>query len=77
MLLTGQKKSLKKQQKNGKIDIVIYGKIDILSKAIGKSNKAIIGIEDINIANEILKINNGGELQWVRLKYMKQQKNQT
>lgn len=41
---------------------IIGGKIDELSKAIGKSNKAIIGIKDINLSNEIQKINNGGEV---------------
>ena len=44
------------------IPIIIEGEIEILSKAIGKSNKAIIGIEDSNLANEIQKIKNGGEL---------------
>ena len=39
------------------IPIKIMGEIDELSKAIGKSNKAIIGIEDINLASEIQKIN--------------------
>lgn len=43
------------------IPIIIEGEIEVLSKAIGKSNKAIIGIEDINLATEIQKINNGGE----------------
>lgn len=43
------------------IEIITYGKIDEISKAIGKSNKAIIGIKDRNIANGIKKINNGGE----------------
>ncbi len=47
-------------EKNG-IPIIIAGEIEILSKAIGKSNKAMMGIEDINLANEIQKINNGGE----------------
>ena len=37
------------------IPIEIMGEIDELSKAIGKSNKAIIGIEDINLASEIQK----------------------
>lgn len=40
--------------------IIIYD-IDQLSKAIGKSNKAIIGIKEENIAKQIQKINNGGE----------------
>ena len=44
------------------IPIYIGGEIEELSKAIGKSNKAILGIEDINLANEIQKINNGGEI---------------
>lgn len=44
------------------IPIIIEGEIEVLSKAIGKSNKAIIGIEDSNLASEIQKINNGGEL---------------
>ncbi len=44
------------------VPIIILGNIDELSKIIGKSNKAILGIEDINLANEIQKINNGGEI---------------
>lgn len=44
------------------IPIEIMGGIDELSKAIGKSNKAIVGIEDINLASEIQKINDGGEV---------------
>ena len=45
-----------------KVPIIIIGKIEELSKAIGKSNKAILGIEDINLSKEIQKINNGGEV---------------
>lgn len=41
---------------------LVIGEIDELSKAIGKQNKAIIGIEDINLSTEIQKINNGGEI---------------
>ena len=44
------------------IKTIIYSEIDLISKAIGKSNKAIIGIEESNIASEIQKINDGGEL---------------
>ena len=33
----------------------------LLSKSIGKVNKAIIGIEEENIAKQIQKINYGGE----------------
>ena len=41
-----------------KVPIIIIGKIEELSK----SNKAILGIEDINLSKEIQKINNGGEV---------------
>lgn len=44
------------------VPIIIFGEIEELSKAIGKSNKAILGIEDINLSSEIKKINNGGEI---------------
>ena len=37
-------------------------KIKELSKAIGKQNKAVIGITDVNFSNEMLKIINGGEV---------------
>lgn len=43
------------------VPMIVIEKIELLSKAIGKSNKAILGIEDVNIAKEIQKINNGGE----------------
>ena len=55
------KEKFKKLCKNYNIQIIIDGKIDELSKVIGKSNKAIIGVKDINIAKGIQKINNGGE----------------
>ena len=45
-----------------KIPIIILGTIEELSKAIGKNNKAIIGVEDINLSNEIQRLNNGGEV---------------
>ena len=32
-----------------------------MSHAIGKNNKAVIGIKDLSFANEIEKIINGGE----------------
>lgn len=35
--------------------------IESLSKAIGKTNKAVIGIKEENLAKQIQKINNGGE----------------
>ena len=43
------------------IPIIEFADIETLSKTIGKNNKAIIGIHDINLSKEIEKINNGGE----------------
>ncbi len=43
------------------IKLFEYLTIDEISHAIGKSNKAVIGIKDVNFANEIEKIINGGE----------------
>lgn len=48
--------------KNYNIHIIEFENIDNLSKSIGKSNKAVIGIKDINLAKEIEKIYNGGEV---------------
>ena len=47
---------------NYNIPIIIDGNIDDLSKTIGKSNKAVIGIKDINFANSIQKKYNGGDI---------------
>ncbi len=43
------------------IPMIQMGDIETLSHVIGKNNKAIIGIQDINLSKEIEKINNGGE----------------
>lgn len=56
------KDKFKKLSEEYKVPIIILGQIEELSKSIGKSNKAILGIEDINLSNEIQKINNGGEI---------------
>ena len=56
------KDKFKKLSNEFKIPIIILGEIEKLSKSIGKSNKAVLGIEDINLSNEIQKINNGGEI---------------
>ena len=47
---------------NYNIHIIIDGNIDDLSKTIGKSNKAVIGIKDINFANSIQKKYDGGDI---------------
>ena len=44
------------------IPVIIDGDIETLSKTIGKSNKAIIGIKDINFAESIQKKYSGGDV---------------
>ena len=56
------KDKFKKMSEKNDVPYIIVGKIDELSKAIGKSNKAIIGIKDLNLSKEIQKISNGGEV---------------
>ena len=55
------KEKFQKISEKYNVPIIITQTIEDLSKAIGKNNKAILGIEDINLANEIQKIYNGGE----------------
>lgn len=56
------KEKFKNISEKYKIPLIIVGKIEELSKAIGKSNKAILGVENLNLSKEIQKINNGGEV---------------
>lgn len=56
------KKDIKFICDNNGTKICFYGTIEVLSKAIGKSNKAIIGIKEENFAKQIEKIINGGEV---------------
>ena len=56
------KDKFKKLAEKQSIPIITIGSIEVLSKAMGKTNKAILGIEDINLSNEIQRINNGGEV---------------
>lgn len=44
------------------VPIIIDGDIECLSKSIGKNNKAIIGIKDVNFADSIQKKYNGGDI---------------
>lgn len=45
-----------------KIPIYEFESIDEISKSIGKKNKAIIGITDINFSKEIIKRFDGGDV---------------
>ena len=42
--------------------ICFFGTIDEISKAIGKNNKAVIGIKNKSFADQLEKIINGGEI---------------
>jgi len=44
------------------INFFEFSNVDEISNAIGKHNKAVIGVKDINFSNEIIKIINGGEV---------------
>ena len=44
------------------IPYLVTESIDTISKSIGKSNKAIVGITDINLAKQIQKIYYGGDV---------------
>lgn len=54
-------KNMKYYCEKEKVEILVYGNIDSNSKAIGKNNKAVIGIKDKNLADAIKKVIHGGE----------------
>lgn len=54
-------KNIKYYCNKNNIELFIYGTIFENSKAIGKHNKAIIGIKDYNLAEAIKKEIHGGE----------------
>lgn len=56
------KEKFKEICKNNEIPVIVYGTIENLSKAIGKNNKAIIGIKDENLSESILEKYNGGDV---------------
>ena len=56
------KKNFEKLCVENKIGIVKELSMHEISKAIGKNNKAIVGIKDKNLANAVLKIINGGDI---------------
>lgn len=54
-------KNMKFICEKSKVPIHIFGKIEDLSKSIGKSNRGVIGIKNENLANEIVKKIYGGD----------------
>ena len=56
------KLKFKNMATEAKIPTIFFGTISSLSHAIGKTNKAILGIMDMHLAREIRKLyNNGGD----------------
>ena len=55
------KMKFKKMADEANIPTIFFGTISSLSNAIGKTNKAILGIMDMNLAREIKRIYNGGD----------------
>ena len=47
--------------KKNNVPLIECFNIEDMSKAIGQSNKAVVGINDTNFSKEIMKIINGGE----------------
>lgn len=54
-------KNIKYYCEKENVQLLIYGNIEENSKAIGKHNRAIIGILDKNLAVAIQKVIHGGE----------------
>lgn len=48
--------------KENLIPIYIFGSTEEISKSIGKINKVVIGIKEKNLAKEIIKIIDGGDM---------------
>ena len=44
------------------IQIRIFSKIEDLSKVIGQNNKAVLGIKEKNLSNQIMKLIDGGDV---------------
>ena len=56
------KKVIKQECEKQQIPVNEALTLEVLSKAIGKQNKVVIGIKDINFAKEMQKIISGGEI---------------
>ncbi len=53
-------KNIEYYSKKENVEMIIFGTISDNSKAIGKHNRAIIGVKDKNLADAILKVFHGG-----------------
>lgn len=55
-------RSFKQKGEEYQVPVYIFGQKEELSKAIGKINKAVLGIKDNNLANAIKRILDGGDV---------------
>ena len=55
------KKKFQMLCESNKIEYIEWGKIEKISKAIGKNNKAVIGMKDKSLSEAIKKVIIGGE----------------
>lgn len=55
------KRNILRIAKENNVSARVYGDIQTISRSIGKDNKAVVCVKDINFSNEILKIIDGGE----------------
>jgi len=56
------KRNIIRISEENNVPVRVYGSIEILSKSIGKDNKAIVCIKDSNFSKEMLKVIDGGEI---------------
>jgi len=56
------KRNIIRISEENNVPVRVYGSIEILSKSIGKDNKAIVCIKDSNFSKEMLKVIDGGEV---------------
>ena len=55
------KRNITRIAQENNVPIRIYGNIETISKNIGKDNKAVVCVKEINFSKEMLKIIDGGE----------------
>ena len=55
------KRNITKIAQENNVPIRIYGNIETISKNIGKDNKAVVCVKEVNFSKEMLKIIDGGE----------------
>ena len=55
------KRNILRIAQENNVQVKVYGNIEKISSNIGKENKAVVCIKDVNFSKEMLKIIDGGE----------------